>query len=493
MQTKILKHKSLQSGIIFIAAMLLVIISTSDAYAAFDSGSTCADTGNPDCLGAFSPTVNTVIDLPPDGILDYTTFTVPAGVTITFTKNAANTPVIIRTTGNVTIDGVIDIRGTAAKPSGTAGGGNLGDDGQPGLGGPGGYDGGFGGYSPLFGGSTGMRGGGGQGPGGGQPGQTSYWGASVGGGGGGFGTGGAGGYYGGAGGGTYGQTTLLPLVGGSGGGGGGSGSNYNGGGGGGGGGAIMIASSETIMVKGNGYIIADGMAGGESQGDGCGGGGGGGSGGAIRLVGETVSRANSGALYARGSGGGGSCSSGGGGSGAGRIRIEANTTGWTGWTDPAYTFGTPPGKVFVPNNPTLSMTHVAGNPVPANPTGSADITLPQGTAMPVTVNIAATNIPRGTTVTVYVVPSAGNDRTSLLSTALDGASDAATTATAEVTLKDGNNTLLATATYTVTELASLYLPTFEGERVAKIRVESTLQGGSRVMYITAAGKEYPAD
>jgi hypothetical protein len=245
-------------------------------------------------------------------------------------------------------------------------------------------------------------------------------------------------------------------------------------------------------MSSSGLIISDGGTGGNSDGDNCGGGGGGGSGGAIRLLGETVSRAAGAYLYARGGGGGGSCRSGGGAGGLGIIRIEGNNIQGASYTNPVYTFGTP-GKLFVPNNPTLAITQVAGNAVPANPTGSADITLAQGTTMPVTVDLAATNIPRGTTVTVYVVPTLGGVRTSVLSTALDGASDAATIATAQVTLIDGNNTLLATATFTVTELASLDLPTFEGERVAKIRVESMLNGGSQVVYITASGKEYPME
>lgn len=494
MQNRKRRHTLLQKGMTFAAASLLIIMGSSGAYAAFDSGGTCIDTGDPDCLGAFSPTVNTVIDLPADGILDYTTFTVPAGVTVTFNKNAANTPVVIRATGNVSIQGTISLSGTAAKPSGTAGNGNLGDDGQPGVGGPGGYDGGLGGLSPLFGGSTGAAGGGGHGPGGGQPAPYNsgwpFYGPGAGGGGGSFGTAGAGGYYGGGTGSTYGQLYILPLVGGSGGGGGGSGSSFNGGGGGGGGGAILITSSGTINMSGSGYVLSDGGIGANSDGDNCGGGGGGGSGGAIRLVAEAITRANSAGLYARAGAGGGSCRSSGGAGGKGIIRIEANTITWSGNTDPVYTFGTP-GKLFVPSNPTLAITQVAGNAVPANPTGSADITLAQGTTMPVTVDLAATNIPRGTTVTVYVVPTLGGVRTSVLSTALDGLSDAATTATTQVTLIDGNNTLLATATFTVTELASLNLPTFEGERVAKIRVESMLNGGSQVVYITASGKEYP--
>ena len=56
---------------------------------AFDSGSTGAD-------GAFSPTVNTTLELPPSGVFNFTTVNVPAGVTVTFKKNATNTAMKIR-------------------------------------------------------------------------------------------------------------------------------------------------------------------------------------------------------------------------------------------------------------------------------------------------------------------------------------------------------------------------------------------------------------
>ena len=104
--------------------------------AAFTSGSTGAD-------GAFNPTVNVEVQLPASGIFNYTTVNIPAGVTVKFKKNAANTPVTILATGDVTIAGTIDVSGTAAAAAGAAGDGNQGDDGQPGKGGPGGRYGDF--------------------------------------------------------------------------------------------------------------------------------------------------------------------------------------------------------------------------------------------------------------------------------------------------------------------------------------------------------------
>src|SRR3989304_1149591 len=64
----------------------------------FSSGSTGAD-------GAFTPTGNTTRTLPPSGVFNFTTVNVPAGVTVTFTRNATNTPVTLLATGAVTVAG----------------------------------------------------------------------------------------------------------------------------------------------------------------------------------------------------------------------------------------------------------------------------------------------------------------------------------------------------------------------------------------------------
>ena len=418
-------------------------------------------------------------------------------MTVKFTRNAANTPVIIRTSGNVSIAGTIDVSAqTAPTNSGTAGDGNLGDDGQPGTGGSGGFDGGRGGASPLFGGVARQLGGAGKGPGGGYAGgpdtiPNNWPTTGMGGGGGGFGSAGAGGYYGGGGGPTYGQASLLPLIGGSGGGGGGSGTTYSGAGGGGGGGAIMIASSGTISFTG-GVINANGGAGGAAAGSNGGGGGGGGSGGAIRLVAEVLSR-SAGSLAANGGGGGSGSVGTAGAGGAGIIRLESNTiTGWsTSNSSPAHTFGLP-GKTLVPNNPTLRIANVNGSNVPANPTGNADITFPTGTTT-VTVNLEATGIPQGSTADVHVIPTGAIVRTKVLSGAFSTPDvNGILTASATATLSPGNNVLQAAVTYTVTEVVAMALPQFNGEYVAKIRVEGGMQGESTVTYITASGKEYPA-
>jgi hypothetical protein len=419
-------------------AFISLLMWGTTAYATFVSGSTGA-------LGAFNPSVNTVVTLPPDGVLNYTTINIPAGVTVTFQKNAANTPAYMLATGDVVLAGAIRLDGGNATLTDT------------GKGGPGGFDGGNGG-------PTNSPGGKGLGPGGGNPGRLN----DGGGGGGGFGSsgynGGNGG--GGAGGAAYGNVRLLPLLGGSGGGGG---SLYNlpSGPGGGGGGAIAIASSTSITFTG--VITANG---GNTYSSGVRGGGGG-SGGAIKLVANVIS--GNGTLTATNGGGG----NGGADGGTGRIRIEATTNNRTANTNPAYTYGAP-SSIFVANIPMLTITSIANTTVPGNPTGNynqPDMLLNSSTTNPVAVNISATNIPDGTTVTVWVLPQYGNP--SSVNTILSGSA-----ASANVTLSTTySNIITAQATFTV---VGIY---YNGEEIDKVRVAAILGGKSEITYITKSGKE----
>lgn len=458
----------------------------------FDSGSTGVD-------GPFTPSANITLTIPPSGIFNFTTITIPAGVTVTFAKNATNTPVIMLASGSVSIAGTIDVRGGAGAAAGTAGNGSVTDDGVPGEGGPGGFRGGAGGLGGGFGGSLGVRGGDGVGPGGGNGGSLTA-GSPQSGGGGSFATVGFTSTDGNlqssaTAGPVYGTSRLLPLVGGSGGGGGGGGSGFNGAGGGGGGGTLLLASSGSINFISGSSILADGGAGGISLGTGCGGSGGQGSGGAIRLIATTIS--GTGSVFARQ---GGFNASGqrcdnlpGGGGGDGRISLEATTILFTGTSTPNYLPGTP-GQVFAPGLPTLTITSVGGVTAPAAPSGSfatPDITLPIGTTSPVTVNLAATNIPVGTVISVTRFLERGA-KAAVNSTGLSGADASATTATASIALSSGvTAVVMASATFTV-QTASNPFPTFaEGERVEKIRVAATFGGPSTIFLITESGKEVP--
>lgn len=439
---------------IFVGSLLCV---TTAIAGPFNSGSSGVD-------GAFNPTANTEVVLPENGILNYTTVNIPAGVTVTFKKNSANTPVYMLATGDVTIAGAISTNGGSTTTK------------SPGKGGPGGYDGGLGASS------AGMAGGKGLGPGGGNPGGAGT--TAGGGGGGGFGTNGvsAGGTAGGTGGGTYANEKILPLIGGSGGGGG----NYlsGGGGAGGGAGAVLIASSGTINIIGS--ITANG--GNAPTGYGVGSpfsGGAGGSGGAIKLMADTITgngtisaMGGNGSLYGWYPGGTG---------GSGRIRLEANIVTRTASTTPSYTYGYP-STVFVSNIPTLTITSIGGVSVPGNPSGTygaPDVILPSTITNPVTVNIAATNIPAGTQVTLTAVPEYG--ASSSANGILTG-TNASSTASVSITLPTAYQSIVIVQAVFTIQTAMYY----EGEKIEKVRVASTMGKGSNVTYISESGKEIPA-
>ena len=100
--------------------------------------------------GAFNPVYNETIDLntaAPDGVFNFTTIHIPAGVTIRFTGNTTNTPVFFAATGSIVIEGIIDVSGRdyfgPAGPGGGAGGaGGIADSaGSDGLGPAGGRGG----------------------------------------------------------------------------------------------------------------------------------------------------------------------------------------------------------------------------------------------------------------------------------------------------------------------------------------------------------------
>ncbi len=496
-------------------SLLAVAVITAFPLAAhaFDSGST-GDV-------AFNPTVNTEVELPPSGILNYTTVNIPAGVTVTFKKNATNTPVYILASGDVTIAGWINIRGGDAKDVGTTGDGALGDDGIPGSGGPGGFDGGRGGSDDAALRAEVIRGGAGLGPGGGRGGIEGNDGCAD------------GRYYkylgtGGAYGDTayahrsvqicnpdpdesqrsnpYGSILLQPLIGGSGGGGGRGGANYLGSGGGGGGGAILIASSGTISLTGGtaGGINARGGDSGDVAGTNAGGRGAGGSGGGIRLVATAIT--GNGSLLAEGgcsrlngnirqscgyagtsTASPNSTSAHHGGS-PGRIRLEADSVTYTGTSAPDYKVAVP-GSVFIAAAPAIRIASIAGQPVPAALTGSADVVLPAATTGPVEIVFETTNVPLGNAVTLRLVPAYGNP-TEVLSPAITGTLEKGSTSII-TTLPQGPSTLQAMTTYTVPlamgEALSQYA---QNERVEKVRLTVAMGGAPSARLITVSGKEY---
>lgn len=475
-----------------LAASVIVLVLGFNVAQAFTSGSTGSD-------GAFSPTVNTQLTLPASGVFNFTSVNIPTGVTVTFKKNALNTPVVLLASGNVTIAGTVSVNGTNGTATGASGDGNLGDDGLPGKGAPGGFDGGRGGVAGIRSlTSTQGSGGTGLGPGGGAGAPGCYYvpsnsltairGAS-----GSFGAVGTNGsgvneavcstpqnnfnyitpVLAGS---IYGSSSLVPMIGGSGGGGGSGGATFGGSGGGGGGGAILIAASGTVTVSGQ--ILANGGLAGILSGTEVGGTGGTGSGGAIKIVATTI--AGNGAITAIS----------GDGSGTGRIRLESESITRTSGTNPASTFATP-GPLFVAGSPTLMITSVAGVAAPATPTGNADIVLPSTTPNPVSVVFKTTGVPVGNTVKLTVIPAQGLQIIAI-SPALTG-STANASASVSVSLPSGPSTLSATTAYTIVASLGDAMSNFAmGERVEKVVLTSMPGQPQQVTLVTTTGKEYVA-
>lgn len=455
------------------------LLGLSGAACAYDSGSTGAD-------GAFNPQVNTELVLPAAGVFNFTSVNIPAGVTVTFKRNATNTPVVMLVSGNVTVAGILNLNGGNAADSGAAGDGNIGDDGLPGKGGPGGFEGGAG-AAP-----GGDAAGAGLGPGGGNISiSAKCYGHPAGGSGGGFGDNASQVVCADsstqrniAGGSAYGSNLLLPLIGGSGGAGARGGANFTGSGGGGGGGAILIAASGTADITG--AIRANGGSGGTSGGDGLGGPGGGGSGGGIRIVATRIQ--GNGTVAALGGARGGPSEAYAGAGAVGRIRLEAENFTRTAASTPPHSFGSP-GPAFVAGFPSLRIARVAGVDAPAQPTGSADIVLPASTPNPVTVSFATTGVPVGNTVRFTLTPQYGAT-TTVISPALTGTTEAAT-ASVSVNLPSGPSILSASTTYTVVAAVGDALAPFtQGERVKEVTLVATPGRPDQAILTTVSGKVF---
>lgn len=393
-----------RSWILLIFAVSALL--TKPLLAQCDSGSDGSD-------GAFNPATSVQVDLglaiPGDalmtpgtgnGVYDatrwvvcfkYSSITIASSRTISFTNHPSGAPVVWLSQGDVSIDG----RVTLDSPSPSSA--------SPARGGPGGFDGGVSGLS------TPPQGGAGFGPGGASPSVNSGFCAAGGGYSavGGLPTGSC--FSNAAGGASYGSAYIVPLIGGS----GGSGTSTNSGlciqGGSGGGGAVLIAAGTvstpaTINVTGNGSSTGIFARGSVTLN-----GGGGGSGGAIRLVANNVS-GNAGSLVATG-GGTASCSGASPGAGApGRIRIDANNINMTGNSNPLFTTDLICTEPLQTDVPTLRVTFLDGQSVPADPLAgitTTDVSI--SSSGPVTIDIEATNVPPGTTVKVRVVPVRGEN------------------------------------------------------------------------------------
>lgn len=297
--------------------------------------------------------------------------------------------------------------------------------------------------------------------------------------------------------------SLTPLTGGSGGGGGagiapgalGCETNivgFGGGSGGGGGGGLLLAASGRITFASNAVIHAEGGNGGANTNTGCRLYGGGGAGGNVRIVAQQFTGA--GVIYV---GGGvhydGSVPR----ATGGFVRIETGSNTFTGIIDGAaggsfISFPTAPIPV---TQPLLRITSVAGSAAPASPSATLtapDITFANPISSPVTVQIAASNVPLGTAVTIKVVPATGAPTTAT-SAGLAG-SVASSTASATVTLPPGAGVITATATFNAADLsAALFpggLPMLNGQPPQHVEVAAMADGTSRTYLVAAGGARF---
>ena len=336
---------------------------------------------------------NITIPLSADGVLIFKSFTgtrLPAtpgcctfDTFILFKRNAANSPATILVSGDARLDAGVFLM--VNGDDGTGGSGGI--NGLGGLGGPGGFRGGDAAYQLV---NLAADGGAGFGPGGGAPGTGSpalTRGTNA----------------------TFvGVPEVLPLVGGSGGGGGGSSSNAqncSGGGGGGGGGGLLLAANGTITI--NGRMASDGGASGDTPNGGCASIGGTGSGGAIRLVANRIE--GGGLMLARPGRNCLRCNEDDRGGARGMIRLEAFENVLAGdRTDPPASRALAPGPLVAPIAPTVTITRINGQPLPAPPQGGfgkTDLVLAAPGSIPIDIQTSA--VPGGTTVQITVKPRVG--------------------------------------------------------------------------------------
>jgi hypothetical protein len=380
------------------AVLLLCFQSEGQFGTPFSSGSTGVD-------GALNITAPGVTYFNPaamnltknTNIFNFTTITIAAGSTLKFWEGVFRGPVFLLASGDVTINGSIDINGDSG-PGPTATGAQQGIS----FPGSGGYSGGMGGIH----GDANHAALPGNGPGGGAAGDINAGAATP-----------------QAVGGTFtGNAFLVPLIGGSGGG----GTNDNGqwgGQGGSGGGAILIASSTKITLDSQGKGGANGYI--EARGGyatrGCGG-----SGGAVRLVSNTITGANSFGIYVD-TLGGQDCKIA---PGNGLARIEAQNTNFGAGNVTGSSLFSVPFALNLPTAPlpVISVTSIGGIAINANPFSFPDATINSSAPVPVVIN--ATNVPLTSAVNMYLVSDSGPNQT--IPVKLTGTNQAST-ATVNVT------------------------------------------------------------
>jgi hypothetical protein len=123
-------------------AALVFVVCVQSALAQFSSGSNGSDGAYaPTASGNFNPAAFKGTGVA-NNVFNFTTITIPAGVAITFTANLDNQPIYFLASGNVEIDGALNLDGANGAPPTTAPSARI-----PAPAGSGGYAGGVGGGS----------------------------------------------------------------------------------------------------------------------------------------------------------------------------------------------------------------------------------------------------------------------------------------------------------------------------------------------------------
>jgi hypothetical protein len=358
-----------RARVIPLLAVILVLVVMPMHAQIFSSGSDGSD-------GPYAPSgpSGTVIIFDPTpfhgsqvaaNIFNFTTITIPTGVTVKLSGNTLTGPIFWLASGDVNIEGTVDLSG--GQGYGATSNPFLRVTSVPGSGG---YAGGVGGNNVQLPQP-------GNGPGGGISGNNAA-----------NGNGGPGTFSG--------NQFLIPLVGGSGGGGAWTNQGTIGGfpdGGGAGGGALLIAGSTQIIV--NGTINANGGASGTVNHAA-----GGGSGGAIRLVSNTITGSGSGVLEAIG----GTATNSPGLQGV--VRLEATTISFAGGVSATLAESTPFPLLLPTAGPaSAKVISINGTPITPNPSTFPDITI--NTTSLVDVVIQTQNIPTTAVLTLTILDENG--------------------------------------------------------------------------------------
>jgi hypothetical protein len=351
----------LRSGLLAACLGLAAFATRAQAPKPFDSGS---DGSLGDLVVTNKPTL---VQLPPDGVLNYKSVLVTKDGSLGFIRNANNTPVYLLSQGDIVIEdgGYIGV------------GGGQGGEAIGGVAGPGGFDGGHAG-TPTSGPGWG------KGPGGGRGGAGNVSASGA----------GSGAFlntspdYASTNKGLpYGTPVLIPLIGGSGGGGSGAG-------GGAGGGAILLASNTKVSIRG--FVDSTG---GENRGNAANGG----SGGAIRVVAPVVDGLPGNGrmtfrVYSRGNGGGG--------------RVRVDTLQFNGYFDANPASAASLGSLMLtglgPNLPRLDVVAATGVAIPEGQPFPASFILPVGSSPTQTVKVQAKNFGTKVPISVVVSPETGD-------------------------------------------------------------------------------------